>query len=267
MNRRLSLLAILVTGFALLSGCSDKPNVQDPGAAYKGQSEKQIYLDGRKALFDEDWQSCTKHFEGLLTLYPFGTYGKAAQLDIIYCYYKSDDVGMTLASSDRYIQLYPMDKDVAYAYYMRGLAEFYQNRSFLDQHYQNTDYAQRDLENLRKSFLDFQRIIQSYPHSRYAPDARRRMVYIRNTLALHNLEVAKFYFERHAYVGAANRANLVIKHFQESTSVPDALVLMAMSYQRLGLKQDAQDAINILTLNFPNNPDLPRLIAAQQSLS
>ncbi|PIQ43359.1 MAG: outer membrane protein assembly factor BamD [Gammaproteobacteria bacterium CG11_big_fil_rev_8_21_14_0_20_46_22] len=264
-KRRLHLFALLTAAALLLSACSKDVAVDDPGAPYKGKTEKQIYLGGRHALFHQDWDQCTKHFEGLLTLYPFGQYAKNAQLDIIYCYYKNDDVGMTLASADRFIQLYPMDKDVAYAYYMRGLSEFYRNRSFLDQHY-DTDYAQRGLDDVQKSFLDFQHIISDYPHSKYAPDARRRMVYIRNIIALHNLEIAKFYFERHSYVAAANRANLVVQHFQQSTAVPGALVLMAMSYQRLGLKSAAAHTINVIKLNYPSEPDLQRLIAVQSTL-
>lgn len=265
MKRRALQIFFLIGFAALISSCSKDVTIKDPGAKYKGKTEKQIYMAGRKALFSGDWQECSQHFEGLLSLYPFGKYGQDAQLDNIFCYYENDDVGMTLASSDRYIQLYPMSRYTGYAYYMRGLAEFYRNRSFLDQHY-STDYAQRNLETLRKAFLDFNHVIRDYPGTRYAPDARRRMVYIRNMIALHNLEVAKFYFKRHAYVGAANRANLVIKHFQQSTPVPDALVMMALSYQKLGLPKSAAQAITVLQINFPQNRDLPKLLAQQRQL-
>jgi len=266
MKRNL-LYTALLTLACLLSACSKNVTVQDPGAKYKGQSEKKIYLAGRKQLFNQDWQSCIDHFEGLLTLYPFGQYAQDAQVDLIYCYYKDDNVPFVLASSDRYIQLFPMSNYVAYAYYMRGLAEFYQNRSFLDQHYINTDYSQRDLKPLKKAFLDFQRVIQDYPHSKYAPDARRRMVYIRNIIALHSLEMGEFYYKRHAYVAAANRANDVIRHYQGSTSMPSALVLMAASYQQLGLKQSAQEAITTLKLNYPYDPDLQQLTYDQAHMS
>jgi outer membrane protein assembly factor BamD len=260
MKRSLLLSTLLIF---LLAGCSPKVTVLDPGAPFKGQPAKKIYTGGRKAMLDDDYESCIKHFEGLNAIYPFGKYSQKAQLDIIYCYYKTDDVGMTLASSDRFIELYPVSQHIPYAYYMRGLSEFYQNRNFLDQHVP-TDYAQRDLSPLRKAFLDFEHVIKRYPHSQYAPDARRRMVYIRNTIALHNLEIAKFYYDRHAYVGAANRANHIVKHYQGSTAIPGALVMMTATYQHLGLKKDAQQALNVLKLNFPHNKNIPKLDGRQQ---
>ena len=241
-------IILLVVASALLASCSKNVTVSDPGAAFKGQSAKKIYTTGRKALFQEEYDVCTKQFEGLEALYPFGKYSYYSQLDIIYCYYKQDDVGMTLASADRYIQLYPGSPYVPYAYYMRGLSEFYQGRNFLDNHYP-TDYSQRDLEPLRKAFVDFDRVVRDYPHSKYAPDARRRMIYIRNLMALHNLEVAQFYFNHRSYVGAANRANDVVKHYQGSAAIPGALIMMTQSYQQLHLPLDALQSLTVLKLN------------------
>lgn len=265
-HQRMKLIIILLAIVPfLLASCSKDVTVSDPGAPYKGMTAKQLYLSGRKSMFDEEYDECSKKFEGLESLYPFGEYSYYAQLDIIYCYYKQDDVGMTLASSDRYIQLYPGSPYVVYAYYMRGLAEFYQNRNFLDNHYP-TDFSQRDLDPLRKSFMDFDRVVQNYPHSRYAADARRRMIYIRNLMALHNLEVGQFYYNHKAYVAAANRANLVVSHFEGSAAIPGALVMMTKSYQQLKLPQDALQSLTVLKWNYPNSQYIPGLEEKQAKL-
>lgn len=242
----------------MLTGCAASKTVEDPGAAFKGQSEEQIYQTAEKALAKGDYPKAIKAFEGLDTLYPFGVHAQQGQLDIIYAYYKNDDVASTLAASDRYIHLYPMGAHVDYAYYMRGLAEFYENRGFFET-YVSTDYAQRNLTPMHHAFTDFSQLVNNYPNSPYTPDARLRMIYIRNVLAQHVLEVANFYYERAAYVAAANRANEVISHYQQSTSVPGALVLATQAYIKLGYKDAAMRSYHVLQLNYPDNPNLKEL--------
>lgn len=255
--RQFKLLLIGLLTLVLVACASDK-TVEDPGAAFKGQSEQQIYIGAEQALLSGDYSSAVKHFEALDTLYPFGKHAQQAQLDVIYAYYKNDDVASTLAAADRYIHLYPMSAYVDYAYYMRGLSEFYENRSFLSTYFP-TDFSQRDTAALKQAFLDFSQLVYRYPQSRYTPDARLRMIYIRNIIASHELEVARFYYVREAYVAAANRANEVVQHYQQSTAVPGALVLMTESYMKLNDLVSAQRSYEILSLNFAGNPNIPVL--------
>jgi outer membrane protein assembly factor BamD len=241
-----------------LAACTSKGTVSDPSAAFKGQSAKHIYLTAESNLLAGNYDKAIKGFQALGILYPFNDYSQKAELDIIYAYYKADDVASTLAASDRYIHLYPMGPHIAYAYYMRGLSEFYEGRSFLSTYFP-TNFSQRNLVNLRTAFLDFSRLVYRYPHSKYTPDARLRMIYIRNIIARHELEVAVFYYQRKAYVAAANRATQVVQHFQQSTSVPAALVIMTQAYHKLGSKVQAEMAYNVLVRNFPNNPNVKSL--------
>jgi outer membrane protein assembly factor BamD len=251
----MTLAAVLTFG---LSGCATNKTVEDVGAAYKGKSERQIYVAAEQNLIAGNYSDSTKAFEALDTLYPFGKYAQSAQLDIIYAYYKNGDVPSTLAAADRYVHLYPMGSHVAYAYYMRGLAEFYENQSVLDRYFY-TDYAQRNLAPMRKAFLDFSELVYHYPKSKYTPDAKKRMIYIRNVMARHELETAEFYYNREAYVASANRAHEVVRHYQQSTSVPGALVMMIESYAKLKDKVDAARALNVLKLNYPQNASIPSL--------
>ncbi len=255
--RQLKFLFIALLTMLLVACASDK-TIEDPGAAFKGKSEQQIYIGGEQALLSGDYKGAVQHFEALDSLYPFGKHAQQAQLDTIYAYYKSDDVASTLAAADRYIHLYPMGRYVDYAYYMRGLAEFYENRSFLSTYFP-TDFAQRDTASLKQAFLDFSQLVYRYPNSRYTPDARLRMIYIRNIIASHELEVARFYYVREAYIAAANRANQVVQHYQQSTSVPGALVLMTESYLKLHDLANAKRSFNVLKLNFAGNPNIKTL--------
>jgi outer membrane protein assembly factor BamD len=245
----------------MLTACASDKVVQDPAAKFKGLPEKSIYQGAERSLLEGDFPSAIKGFEALDALYPFGQYAQKAQLDSIYAYYETGDVPSTLATADHYIHLYPMGKHVDYAYYMRGIAEFYENHGPLETYFP-VDYSQRDVTPLRQAFLDFSRLVYRFPHSVYTPDARLRMVYIRNILAQHELEIAHFYYERMAYVAAANRANDVVDHFQQSRAIPGALVLMAESYIKLKDKPSAIRSLTVLRTNFPNDRNLARLTKA-----
>jgi len=251
-------LSLLLTLTTFLAACSTSKTVEDPGAAFKGKSEKQIFTQAETAMKKGDYSKAIKAFEGLDALYPFGQYAQQGQLDIIYAYYKNDDAPSTLAAADRYIHLYPMGQHVDYAYYMRGLAEFYENRGFVET-YVSTDYSQRNLTPLREAFADFSTLVTNYPNSIYTPDARLRMIYIRNMIAQHVLEVAHFYYIRSSYVAAANRASEVITRYQESTSVPGALVLLTEANIKLDYIDAAARSYHVLQLNYPDNPNLKDL--------
>lgn len=249
----------------LLAACSS-PTVEDPGAAFKNQSESKIFHEGQKKLKDGDYIGALKRFNALDVLYPFGQYAQQAQLDTVYAYYKNGDVPSTLAAADRYIHLYPLGKGTDYAYYVRGLAEFYENTNFVDRHLP-TDFAQRDVSSLKKAFLDFNELMTRFPDSPYVADAHQRMIYIRNMIAKRILEIAHFYYVRNAYVGAANRANEVIQHYQGTPSVPGALVILVESYTALGDKTNAEQALHVLELNYPNAHHLPQLTKDVNALS
>lgn len=252
---------LLIFLFSLmLVACSNSKTVQDPGAAYKGQSEEKIFNGAEKSLKKGDYADAIKRYQALDTLYPFGKYAQQAQINTIYAYYMNDDVASTIASADRYIHLYPMDQHVDYAYYMRGLAEFYQNRGFLEKYF-TTDYSQRDLSALRQSFLDFSQLVYRFPNSPYTADARTRMIYIRNLIANHILETGHFYYVRKSYVAAANRANQVVRYYQQSTAVPGALLLLTESYIKLGDYPNAERALNVLDYNYPGYPTSKQLRA------
>lgn len=249
---------ILICCALCLASCASDKTIEDPGAAFKGQSSEQIFTLGVQQLMDHDYDKASKTFEGLDALYPFSDQTQKGQLYIIYAYYENNDVPSTLAAADRYIQLYPLGPHTDYAYYMRGLAEFYQNTGFLE-HYFRTDYSQRSLQPLQKAFADFNELVHRFPESAYSPDARQRMIFIRDTIAQYNAELAEFYYEHESYIGAANRATLVIHSFQGTPSVRDALIVLVKSDFKLGLPDQANQAYQILQLNYSDVPSLASL--------
>jgi outer membrane protein assembly factor BamD len=249
-------LVIVVMAALLLAGCAAAPDIS---TLYPGQSESKIFHDGEHFMLKGNYAEAVKHFEVLDARYPFGKYSRQGQLDIIYAYLKNDDVTSALASADRYIKLYPIGPSVDYAYYMRGLIRFNQNHGFFEKYFP-TDFAKRDLTTIKQAYGDFRLLLHYFPRSKYAADAKIRLRYIRNIISRHELQVAEFYFKHDAYVAAANRANIVVQNYQGTPSVPQALAVMVKSYRKLNLAKDANEALQVLRMNFPNSKELQSVV-------
>ena len=149
--------------------------------------------------------------------------------------------------------MHPRHASADYAYYLKGLANFNRGRNVLDVVLPQ-DPSARDPGAAAQAFRDFEELVRQYPDSRYAADATQRMVYLKNTVAQHEIHVARYYLRRAAYVAAANRARYVVERFQGTPSVPEALVIMATAYRVLGLDDLSADALRVLELNYPNHP-------------
>lgn len=238
----------------ILSACAPTTTEQ----RYKGMSAEAIFLHGEKALSKKKYTEAAKDFEGLEALYPFDPNAEQGQIDLMYAYYKNGDPASALAAADRYIHLYPQNPNVEYAYYMKGLVNFDRGRNWLQKQF-DVSPAENDLNYLRQSYADFNLLILHFPHSKYSPDAQKRMIYIRNTLAQSELNAASFYFKQKAYVAAVNRASNVVEHYQGAPQVVDALVIMVKANRALGLDKPAKDAMQVLQLNYPNAPQVKNL--------
>ena len=242
-------LIVLVALFSILTACS---TTTDPAESYKNETAEQIFTRGEDALRDRSYTNALKRFEALDVQYPYGKNTETAQLHMIYCYYMTGDYASAESAADRFIRMHPMNPNVDYAYYMRGLSNYYQNMGVFEKLFA-VDLAKRDLTQLKKSYEDFSQLDLLFPKSPYAPAARQYQIYLRNTLANHELEVAQYYFGHEAYVAAANRANLIVRHYEGAPAVPKALVIMVKSYRALHLTQDENDAMRVLQYNFPNS--------------
>jgi outer membrane protein assembly factor BamD len=241
---KLNRLFLLILGLLLLTSCASS----DKEDAFKGMTENQIYVGGQSALAKGHYAKAAQHYEAL----------QANDRNIIYAYYKNGDSASALAAADRYIHLYPQSPYVDYAYYMKGQVNFDRGRTHLQERV-GVNPAQRDLKYMNQSFNAFHDLVQQYPRSPYTPDARQRMIYIRNLLAQQQLEIAQFYFERKVYVAAANRASYVVQHFQGAPQVIPALAVMVKSYRALGLTEQADNALQVLQFNYPGAPELHQL--------
>lgn len=232
-----------------LSGCGLLPKVADETA---GWSAQRLYSEAKDNLNDGSYEKAIKLYETLEARYPYGRYAQQAQLEIAYAYYKDQEPISAIAACDRFIKLHPNHPNVDYAYYLKGLANFTEDESLLSQ-FSSQDMSERDPKAARDSFAAFKELVNLFPGSKYADDARARMKYLVNAISANDLHVAKYYLRREAYVAAVNRAKNVVVNYPETPSIEEALAIMAFAYDRLGITDLRDDALRVLRLNYPNS--------------
>ncbi|GGL96570.1 outer membrane protein assembly factor BamD [Pseudomonas asuensis] len=241
---------LLIASLALTAACSSKaPEVAE------NLSETELYKQAQEDLNNNNYNQAASKLKALESRYPFGRYADQSQLELIYANYKNGEPEAARTSADRFIRLHPQHPNVDYAYYMKGVASFEQDRSLLAR-FLPLDMTKRDPGAARDSFNDFAQFTSRFPNSRYAPDAKARMTYLRNLLAAYEVHVAEYYLRRKAYVAAANRGRYVVENFQGTPSVGDGLAVMTEAYQHLGLNELAATSLETLKMNYPDNPSL-----------
>ena len=234
--------------FLLLTSCSILEEIDET----KDWSQKKLFMEATYELKDGLYEKAINYYEKLEARYPFGKYVHQAQLNVAYAYYRSDQTKEALAAADRFIKFHPDHPALAYVYYLRGLIN-QKNSQGLFNRFIPTDNSQRDIGATKDSYKDFAIVTSKYPDSEYAADARKRMLYLRNNLARHEVHVARFYIKRGAYIASANRASYVIENYQRTPSVRDALNIMIEAYTKLGMDDLAKDTRRVLALNQANN--------------
>ncbi len=242
--------SVLLAATLILGGCGLLPKVQDET---EGWSAQKIYATAKEELNDGNYEHAVKLFETLEARYPFGRYAQQAQLDVAYAYYKDNEPISAIAACDRFIKLHPNHPNVDYAYYLKGLANFNDDLGILGNLVEQ-DMGERDPVASRDAFLSFKELVTRFPDSKYAEDATARMKFLVNTMADHEIFVAKYYLKREAWVAAVNRATGVIETYPTAPAREEALAIMVLGYAKLGLPELSQDAKRVLLLNFPNSP-------------
>jgi len=244
--KHLLLIAIL----ALTAACGSKEIKVD-----ENLSETELYQQAQIDLKNKNYSHASSKLKALESRYPFGQYAEQAQLELIYAYYKNQEPEAARSAADRFIRLHPQHPNVDYAYYLKGLSSFDRDRGILAR-FLPLDMTKRDPGAARDSFNEFAQLTSRYPNSPYAPDAKARMIYLRNLLASYEIHVAHYYLRRQAYVAAANRGRYVVENFQGTPSVGDGLAIMVEAYQQLGLDDLAGTSLQTLKLNYPDHPSL-----------
>ena len=212
------------------------------------------YRAAKEELDSRNWLASIKLYGELESKFPYGRYAQQAQLDTAYAYYKEGDSAQSIATIDRFTKSYPNHPNLDYALYLKALANFKDDLGPVHSYLGRQDLADRDPKAARESFEMFKELYNRYPESRYAADSLNRMEQLVNSLARHELHVARYYLRRGAWLAAVGRAQDVITRFPQSPSRREALDIMVEGYDRMGLTDLRDDAKKVLALNYPGDP-------------
>ena len=227
--------AALVAG-GLLAGCAAKKE------EYKEQTISVLYNRAMNALEDGDYKTASSNFDEVDRQHPSSPWATKAQLMAGYSLYKANKMDDAVSALDRFIQLHPGHRDVAYAYYLKALC-YYEQIADVARDQGITEQAQKALQELMRRF----------PNSKYARDAKFKLDLVRDHLAGREMNVGRFYQRQKEYLAAIMRYRVVVEKFQTTTQVPEALERMVECYQALGLTGEAHRIAAVLGYNYPGS--------------
>lgn len=237
----------VVACLLLLAACGNRDDaVQDFGA-------EGFYERGKEALDAGNYIGAANFFLQLEARYPFSNASRQAQLDLIYAYYMSSQPEAAIDAADEFERENPTHARVDYCLYMKGLVYFDEAPNILERLFR-VDLTMRPPKDTLLAFSTFQELVRRFPDSRYIDDARQRMVFLRNRLAMYENHVARYYIERGAYVAAINRSKYALEHYTGAPELEETLELMIEAYRELGMTDLAADAERVLQASFRDLP-------------
>ncbi|WP_299875900.1 outer membrane protein assembly factor BamD [uncultured Cocleimonas sp.] len=242
------IIAVMIFLSVMLSSCSQKK--KNISAEDSKATAQQLFKDARISMDSKNYEEAIKKYEALEAKYPLGRYAQQALLEQAYAYYKYDEPDTALDTIDRYMRVYPRSPRMDYALYLRGLVNYSRGGSIIDKVFPR-NFSDLDGVRQKEAFQDFSTLITRHPKSPYAVDARKRMHYLKNTLGESEVNIAKYYMKRGAYLAAFNRADYTIKHHQGTPAVIEALQIKVCASRKLGKTGLADDTMRIIKLNFP----------------
>jgi len=247
---KLSVVPVLVAA-SVLAGCSSMKD-EDKTATW---SPNRIYAEAKDEMNSGAYDKAIPLYEKLEGRAAGTALAQQAELERAYAYYKQNEQAQALATLDRFIKLHPASPALDYALYLKGIVNFNDNLgvfSFMTKQ----DLSERDQKAAKESFEAFKDLVNRFPDSKYTPDARARMTYIVNSLAKYEVHVARYYYNRGAYVAAINRAQNALADYRDVPALEEALFILMRSYDALGMAQLRDDTKRVLEKSYPDSPYL-----------
>ena len=227
-----------IAAVLLLSACAE-----DDGPVYQARTVETLYNGGVNALRLEEFAQAARAFDEVERQHPYSVWATKAQLMSAYSSYKRDEYDEAIIGLDRFIELHPGNKDIAYAYYLKALS-----------YYEKISDVERDQKMTRLALESLQEVARRYPDTRYGRDARAKLDLTFDQLAGKEMTIGRYYLKRHEYLAAINRFKVVLAKYETTTHVPEALHRITESYLALGVTDEAQMSAAVLGHNYPGSP-------------
>lgn len=243
---RTAATALGLVCLALLGGCAGSEEEENELV----RNVTEAYETAQRAMENQNYRRAIPIYEALQARFPFSDLSKRIQLELMFAYYKSNRPEQSIDLADQFMRENPIHPQVDYALYIKALNHFSDDPGFLEGWF-NKGMENRPPRDAAEAFSLLRQLVERYPASEYAEDARQRMVFLKNRLAAYENSVAEFYLERDAYVAALNRAKGALEQYNGATGNRESLEIMIAAYEGLGMQKLASDTRLVLESNFP----------------
>lgn len=242
---RLCALALIATPIA---GCSTFDSL-NPFGGEKYETKllpdvpaESIYDQGLARLQRRDYEGAATKFAELEKQFPFSQWSRKGLLMVAYSNFEGKKYDEAAMAATRYVNLYPSTEETPYALYLAGMSM-----------YNQIPDISRDQERAEQAVKIFNDLVQKYPKSEYAEEAKYKLIVARDQLAGKEMSVGRFYLTRKNYTAAANRFREVLGKYQTTRHTEEALYRLTEAYLALGIVHEAQTAAAVLGHNYPDS--------------
>jgi outer membrane protein assembly factor BamD len=235
-SRLLPAAALLGVGLLAAACAGDKKD------EYVERPVEELYNTAQDAVAKGDYAKAAKDFDEVDRQHPYSVWATKAQLMAAYVLYRSNKYDEAILAANRYKELHPGNKDVAYAYYLIAIS-----------YYEQIADVGRDQKITDQALSALQEVLRRFPNTEYARDAKLKLDLARDHLAGKEMAVGRYYLKRGEYLAAINRFRVVVEKFQTTSHVPEALERLTECYLALGVVDEAQTAAAVLGHNYPGS--------------
>jgi outer membrane protein assembly factor BamD len=232
------LAVLLLLGGCSIFGGNDSEPKEDPSSV----PVEVLYNRGVDALSAKRYSVAVTQFDNVEQYYPYSVWAPNAQLMQGYGEYLQQKYTDAVGTLDHFIQLHPAHRDIAYAYYLRALC-----------YYEQIGDIQRDQKGTQDAMGALQEVVNRFPDSAYARDAKLKIDLCFDHLAGKEMEIGRFYQKQNLYTAAIGRFQRVVDDFQTTNHVPEALARLTEIYLQLGLTDQARKTAAVLGYNYPGS--------------
>ena len=239
---KLKIFLLLI--FLFLSNSCSKESIQQSTINEKSLDFQvlEAYQGGMEALDSGDVLFAAKKFNEAEILFPQSKWAPKAALMAAYSYYIQDYYGDSIAELERFIKVYPLHKDLVYAYYLLSVC-----------YYEQIVDEKKDLQAIIKAKKNFQIVIKNYPDTEYAMDAEFKIDLINDILAAKEMYIARYYFDKKKWIPAINRFKKITDEYDTTIYAEEALHRLVEVHYTLGLIDEAEKYAQLLGYNYQSS--------------
>ena len=225
-------------------GCSTGPEIEEQ----QEKSDGVLYQEALTTALSGEPKNAAPKFEEVERQHPYSELATRAQIMAAWAFYQGNQYSRSVAALDRFVELNPTDRMVEYAYYLRALC-----------FYEQTVDVDRDSEMTTLALAAFEELVRRFPNGTYARDGELKIDLTKSQLAGKEMSVGRFYLKREQYIAALRRFDIVIKDYDTTNQVPEALYRKAEAFYALGLGDQSERIYEVAKYNYPKSPWTERL--------